>query len=154
LGWIVAPQKVIGKLVQAKQAADLHTSTFVQMVANDICQRGILRQHVKRIRATYLERRNAMLDAMAEFFPQEVKWTHPQGGLFLWVTTPPKIDTIALFKVAIAEKVAYVPGDSFFPGGDDDGRHTMRLNFSYCKPDVIVEGIRRLGTALKKAMMA
>jgi 2-aminoadipate transaminase len=154
LGWIVAPQKVITRLVQAKQGADLHTSTFLQMVANDICQRGILRQHVKRIRATYLERRNAMLDAMAEFFPDEVKWTHPQGGLFLWVTTPPKIDTIDLFKVAVAEKVAYVPGTSFYPDGDGDGRHNMRLNFSYCKPDVIVEGIRRLGTALKKALVA
>jgi 2-aminoadipate transaminase len=153
LGWIVAPQKVIGKLVQAKQAADLHTSTFIQMVANDICQRGILRQHVKRIRATYLERRSAMLDAMAEFFPDEVKWTHPQGGLFLWVTTPPKIDTVDQFKVAIAEKVAYVPGNAFYPD-ESQGRHNMRLNFSYCKPEIIVEGIRRLGIALKKAMLA
>jgi 2-aminoadipate transaminase len=153
LGWIVAPQKVIGRLVQAKQAADLHTSTFIQMVANDICQRGILRQHVKHIRATYSERRNAMLDAMAEFFPEEVKWTQPQGGLFLWVTTPPKIDTVDQFKVAIAEKVAYVPGNAFYPE-ESEGRHNMRLNFSYCKPEIIVEGIRRLGIALKKAMMA
>jgi 2-aminoadipate transaminase len=154
LGWIVAPQRVISKLVQAKQGSDLHTSTFVQMVANDICQRGILRQHVKRIRATYKERRDTMLDAMTEFFPQEVKWTRPQGGLFLWVTTPPQVDTIELFKTAIEEKVAYVPGDSFYPDDDCNGRRTMRLNFSYCKPEVIVEGIRRLGTALKKAMAA
>jgi 2-aminoadipate transaminase len=154
LGWIVAPKVVISKLVQAKQGADLHTSTFLQMVANDICERGILRRHVKRIRATYLERRDAMLDAMAEFFPDQVKWTRPQGGLFLWVTTPPKVDTVDLFKVAVAEKVAYVPGISFFPEGGDEGRHNMRLNFSYCKPEVIVEGIRRLGNALKKALMA
>jgi DNA-binding transcriptional MocR family regulator len=113
-----------------------------------------LRRHVKRIRATYLERRDAMLDAMAEFFPDEVKWIRPQGGLFLWATTPPKVDTVDLFKAAVAEKVAYVPGVSFFPEGDGEGRHTMRLNFSYCKPEVIVEGIRRLGVALKKAMMA
>jgi len=154
LGWIVAPKKVISKLVQAKQGSDLHTSTFVQMVANDICQRGILRQHVKRIRATYKERRDAMLDAMAEFFPDEVKWTRPQGGLFLWVTTPPKVDTIDLFKVAVAEKVAYVPGNSFYADDESEGSHHMRLNFSYCKPEVIVEGIRRLGVALKKAIMA
>ena len=154
LGWIVAPKVVISKLVQAKQGADLHTSTFLQMVANDICERGILRRHVKRIRASYLERRDAMLDAMAEFFPEEVKWTHPQGGLFLWVTTPPRVDTVDLFKVAVAEKVAYVPGVSFFPEGDGEGRHNMRLNFSYCKPEVIVEGIRRLGVTLKKAMLA
>ncbi len=154
LGWIVAPQVVISKLVQAKQGADLNTSPFVQMIANDICQRGILRQHVRRIRATYKERRDAMLDAMAEFFPQEVKWTHPQGGLFLWVKAPEKINTVDLFKTAVAEKVAYVPGTSFYPDDDPEGQHTMRLNFSYCKPEVIVEGIRRLGTALKKAMMA
>lgn len=154
LGWIVAPQVAISKLVQAKQGADLHTSTFLQMVANDICQRGILRQHVKRIRATYRERRDAMLDAMAEFFPEEVKWTHPQGGLFLWVKTPEKVNTLELFKMAVAEKVAYVPGNSFYPDDDPEGLHTMRLNFSYCKPEVIVEGIRRLGNALKKALVA
>jgi 2-aminoadipate transaminase len=79
LGWVTAPQRVISKLVQAKQGADLHTSTFVQVVANDICQRGFLRQHVKHIRATYKERRDTMLDAMTEFFPEEVKWFRPQG---------------------------------------------------------------------------
>lgn len=154
LGWIVAPQVAINKLVQAKQGADLHTSTFLQMVANDICQRGILRQHVKRIRATYKERRDAMLDAMAELFPDEVKWTHPLGGLFLWVKTPEKVNTIDLFKTAVAEKVAYVPGASFYPDDDPEGLHTMRLNFSYCKPEVIVEGIRRLGTAIKKVLIS
>ncbi len=154
LGWIVAPQKVISKLVQAKQGSDLHTSTFVQMVANDVCERGILRQHVKRIRATYKERRDTMLDAMAEFFPESVTWTRPQGGLFLWVTTPPAVDTIDLFKTAVAEKVAYVPGNSFYANDESEGAHHMRLNFSYCKPEVIVEGIRRLGVALKKAIMA
>ena len=154
LGWAAAPKQVISKLVQAKQGADLHTSTFVQVVANDICQRGILRQHVKHIRATYKQRRDTMLDAMAEFFPEEVRWVRPQGGLFLWVTTPPNVDTVALFKVAVAEKVAYVPGDPFYPGEDLEGRRHMRLNFSFCKPEVIVEGIRRLGTALKRAMAA
>lgn len=154
LGWVAAPKQVISKLVQAKQGADLHTSTFVQVVANDICQRGILRQHVKHIRATYKQRLDTMLDAMTEFFPEEVKWFRPQGGLFLWVTTPPKVDTVALFKVAVAEKVAYVPGDPFYPGEDLEGRRHMRLNFSFSKPEVIVEGIRRLGTALKRAMAA
>jgi 2-aminoadipate transaminase len=154
LGWVAAPKQVISKLVQAKQGADLHTSTFVQVVANDICQRGILRQHVKHIRATYKQRRDTMLDAMAEFFPEEVRWVRPQGGLFLWVTTPPNVDTVALFKVAVAEKVAYVPGDPFYPGEDLEGRRHMRLNFSFSKPEVIVEGIRRLGTALKRAIAA
>jgi 2-aminoadipate transaminase len=72
----------------------------------------------------------------------------------LWARTPPKVDTVDLFKVAVAEKVAYVPGDPFYPGGDAEARRHMRLNFSFCKPEVIVEGIRRLGTALKKAIAA
>jgi 2-aminoadipate transaminase len=155
LGWIVAPQVVISKLVQAKQGADLHTSTFLQMVANDICQRGILRQHVKRIRSIYKERRDAMLDALIEFFPEEVKWTHPQGGLFLWIKTPSKVNTHDLFKTALAEKVAYVPGKSFYyDENDPEGTQTMRLNFSYCKPEIIAEGIHRLGKAIKKVLAA
>jgi 2-aminoadipate transaminase len=153
LGWIVAPQVVISKLVQAKQGTDLHTSTFLQMVANDICQRGILRQHVKRIRATYKERRDTMLDAMAEFFPDEVRWTRPAGGLFLWVKTPEEVNTVELLQTAVAEKVAYVPGNAFYPDGNPEGLHTMRLNFSYCPPEIIAEGIRRLGVALKKALI-
>jgi 2-aminoadipate transaminase len=146
LGWVVAPEKIIAKLVQAKQGADLHTSTFVQMVANDICQRGILRHHVRRIREVYKERRDVMLAAMERYFPPGVEWTRPQGGLFLWVTLPEHVDTEELLKKAVAEKVAFVPGFAFFPDGS--GKNTMRLNFSNAQPEMIEEGIRRLGRVL------
>lgn len=150
LGWIVGPPEVIRKLVQAKQGADLHTGTFVQMVAYELCRRGVLDDHVPRIRQTYRERRDAMLAAMSRYFPVEVRWTRPQGGLFLWVTVPPPVDTVELLQAAIAKKVAFVPGDSFFPDGA--GRQNFRLNFSYCQPEVITEGIRRLGSVLARAI--
>ncbi len=151
LAWITAPKPVIARLVQAKQGADLHTGTFVQMITNDICERGILRQHVKRLREVYHQRRDAMLDAIDEHWPAEVKYTRPAGGLFLWPRLPEKIDTESFLETAIEEKVAYVPGFAFYPGGDG-GRHAMRLNFSYSNEEVINEGMYRLGIALKRAL--
>jgi 2-aminoadipate transaminase len=151
LGWIVAPEEVIAKLIQAKQGADLHTSTLVQCLAYDICSRGLIRAHVRKIRKVYRERRDAMLKAMEEHFPPEVTWTRPQGGLFLWARLPEYMDAEKLLEVAVEEKVAFVPGHAFFPGGDD-GRCCMRLNFSYSRPDVIEEGIERLGRAIKRMM--
>lgn len=148
IGWVTAPSKIIGKLVQAKQGADLHTGVFVQMVAHDICSRGLLRTHVKKVRDAYLERRDAMLQAMEEHFPSGVTWTRPQGGLFLWVRLPEQIDTTEFMKTALEEKVAYVPGAAFHP--DQGGHNTMRLNFSYCRPEIIREGIQRLARAIMR----
>ncbi len=148
LGWIVAPSKIIAKLVQDKQGSDLHTSTFVQMVAHDICQRGILRHHVKDIRKVYGERRDAMLAAMEKHFPPGVTWTRPQGGLFLWVQLPEHIDASEFLNVALQEKVAFVPGRVFYPDGD--GTNAMRLTFATAGPEKIEEGIKRLGRALMR----
>jgi 2-aminoadipate transaminase len=150
LGWVVAPEVVVARLVQAKQATDLHTSTFIQFVVAEVMKSGALAEHSKLIREVYGERRHIMTDAMAEHFPEGVKWTEPQGGLFLWVTAPEAIDTTDLLKDAIRQRVAFVPGTSFFPGGG--GTNTMRLNFSNAQPDRIREGIKRLGTTLKEAI--
>jgi 2-aminoadipate transaminase len=152
LGWIVAPPEVISKLVQLKQGADLHTSTFVQMVAYEVARDNFLDEHIKLIRRVYGERRDVMLRAMEDNFPSEVTWTHPQGGLFLWVTLPEGMDCHQLFEVAIKENVAFVPGDSFYAsnGHADEGRLHFRLNFSNAAPEQITEGIRRLGVAIKK----
>ncbi|MGC9395679.1 MAG: PLP-dependent aminotransferase family protein [Anaerolineae bacterium] len=148
IGWSVAPAEITHRLVQAKQGADLHSSTFDQMIANDVAQRGILRAHVRKIRRVYKERRDVMLDALSEFWPEEASWTKPQGGLFLWARTPESIDTLALLPRALENKVAYVPGVNFYPH-EDGGHNAMRLNFSNAQPEFIVEGIRRLGIALK-----
>jgi 2-aminoadipate transaminase len=151
LGWIVCPETLMQRFVQAKQGCDLHTGTFVQYIANDICQRGLLKPHVRQLRQIYKERRDTMLDALVEFWPDCCGWTHPQGGLFLWAKAPESIDTVEFLKDALAQKVAYVPGVNFYPNRDG-GHNAMRLNFSYCAPDLIVEGIRRLGMALKQVL--
>ena len=153
LGWIVAPPDVITKLVQLKQGADLHSSTFDQMVAYEVVHDGFLDEHVKKIRAVYRERRDVMLAALEEYFPPEVTWTHPHGGLFLWVTLPEGMDMQHLFQAAVRENVAFVPGDCFYASGDEGNRH-MRLNFSHSTPQQIREGVRRLGLAVARELAA
>jgi 2-aminoadipate transaminase len=152
VGWIVAPPEVIVKLVQLKQGADLHSSTLNQILAYEVARGGYLDEHVKTIRNVYRERRDVMLQALQEFFPEEVKWTHPQGGLFLWVTLPEGLRCDKLFKAALEENVAFVPGDCFYAVPTEIGLRQMRLNFSYGNPEKIREGIRRLSLAVKKQM--
>ena len=152
LGWIMAPPEVINKLVQLKQSTDLHTSTFTQHVAFEVVRDGFFDQHVKFIRNLYRGRRDAMLAALKEFFPDEVKWTHPHGGLFLWVTLPQNLDSHKILESALAQDVAFVPGNSFYahPGKVD---HHMRLNFSNATPEQIREGIRRLSLAVESHLL-
>jgi 2-aminoadipate transaminase len=146
LGWIVAPKEVANRIVQAKQGTDLHTSTFDQMVAYEVGRGGFIDRHVQRIREVYGNRRKIMLDALARAFPDPtagVRWTRPQGGLFLWIELPDWMNTVELLKAAVKQKVAFVPGTPFFPNGG--GHNTMRLNFSYGNEAMIEEGIARLG---------
>lgn len=155
LAWIVAPVEVIQKCAVAKQGVDLHTSTFTQMVAHEVLTgsdegEAFLKNHVRLIRRVYSERRDAMLAAMERHFPPGVTWTRPHGGLFLWVTLPPQLDSAALLPIALANNVAFVPGHSFYPDGS--GGNSFRLNFSYCPPEVIETGIQRLGEVLAKAI--
>jgi 2-aminoadipate transaminase len=152
LGWIVAPPEVIAKLIQLKQGADLHTSTFGQFVAYEVAKDGFLDEHVKLIRKVYRERRDVMLEALKEYFPPEVTWTHPKGGLFLWVTLPQGMDCQKLFQVALKQNVAFVPGGSFYAGNGftEEGNRHFRLNFSNAQPEQIREGIRRLSFAVKQ----
>jgi 2-aminoadipate transaminase len=151
LAWVIAPTEVINKLVLAKQGTDLHTSTFNQIVAHEVGQHGYLDRHVKVIQDTYRERRDVMFDALEEHMPEGVQWTRPHGGLFLWVTLPGNLNSTELLKVAIENRVAYVPGENFFPLGG--GTNTMRLNFSASKPEMINEGIARLGKVFKSKLV-
>jgi 2-aminoadipate transaminase len=150
LGWVIAPPEVIRKLVLAKQGADLHTATFNQVVTHEVGRGGFLDHHIYHICEVYSERRDAMLEALQKYMPPDVHWTHPQGGLFLWVTLPEGVNTEEIFPLAVAKKVAYVPGRSFHPRGG--GLNTMRLNFSYCKPEVIDEGIARLANVFEEVV--
>jgi len=148
LAWIVAPTEVIQKLIMAKQGADLHTATFNQMVAYEVGKDGFINEHVKFIRKIYRERRDVMLDTLTEHMPEGVKWTHPEGGLFLWLTLPECINSRELLEAALKFKVAFVPGDSFYAQGGHN--NTMRLNFSNPTPEMINEGIGRLAKAIKQ----
>ncbi len=151
LGWIVAPPEVIAKLAQLKQGTDLHTSTFAQVVAHEVARDNFLDEHVKRLRVVYRERRDVMLETLTQTFPAEVTWTRPKGGLFLWVTLAKGMDANELFKEALKQNVAFVPGDCFFAPdglGQESNRH-LRLNFSHARPEEIREGIRRLSVAVK-----
>jgi len=148
LAWVIAPVEVIRKIVLAKQGTDLNSATFNQVLAHEVGQHGFIDRHVKHICEVYKERRDVMLDSLTELMPPGVQWTHPQGGLFLWATLPEGMDTAKLFPEAVAEKVAYVPGESFHPCGG--GENTMRLNFSYSRPELITEGISRLARMIHR----
>jgi 2-aminoadipate transaminase len=153
LGWVVAPQDVLSQLVMAKQGTDLHTSTLDQWIAYEVASGGFIDRHIVRIRDVYRKRRDVMLAALERAFPDPslgVRWTHPSGGLFLWVAVPESIDTAELLKDAVREKVAFVPGVAFYPTGG--GRNAMRLNFSNAGEAQIEEGIRRLAQAIGRRL--
>ncbi|MCW5881393.1 MAG: PLP-dependent aminotransferase family protein [Anaerolineae bacterium] len=150
LAWVIAPPEVIRKLVQAKQGADLHSPSFTQLIAYEVARTGFIDEHVKVIQRVYRERRDLMLAALAAHFPPEVRWTHPGGGLFLWVTLPEGVDAADVLRRAIHEKVAFVPGAPFHPRGG--GENTFRLNFSMMPPDKIQTGIARLGRVLSATL--
>lgn len=157
LGWMVAPKAVIQRCVQAKQGMDLHTSSFVQMMAHEVVKEGSLTdgffpKHVRRIRDVYKERRDVMLSTMVRQFPPGITWTWPEGGLFLWVTLPEWMDATAVLPKAIERKVAFVPGTAFYANGG--GNNHFRLNFSNAQPKQIEEGIKRLGQVLAAEMEA
>ncbi len=148
LGWIIAKEEVIQKLVLAKQASDLCSPSSTQYIADEFIRQGHMRNYLGLVRKTYKEKKDAMLAALEKYFPKETSWTKPEGGMFVWVTVPEYIDTDELFKKAVEEKVAYVVGSAFYPHGED--RHHIRLNFTLPTPEQIDEGVKRLGNLLKK----
>jgi 2-aminoadipate transaminase len=148
IGWISASKEVMALIERVKQATDLHTNTFCQYVIAEYAKDGSLDRHIEELKVAYSERRQVMLDAMEEHFPEEVNWTRPEGGLFLWVTLPQGMNSARLLDKAVEKKVAYVPGSPFY--AQTKGENTMRLNFSNASPEMIVEGIKRLGLVFKE----
>lgn len=141
-GWVVASATIRDKLVIAKQAADLHTSSFDQLVLERYLRDFDNRRHVDKVCAAYGERYAVMDEALRQHMSDGYSWTHPEGGMFLWVSGPPTLDSLSLLGRAIENGVAFVPGADFFPGGG--GRNNMRLNFSNADPASIRSGIARL----------
>jgi len=150
VAWMIAPEDILFKAVQAKQAQDLCTNTFAQYCVYEAMIHDVFLPHVMHLRDFYREKRDTMLNALDKHFPPEAHWNRPEGGLFLWVTLPESVDTRKMFKRALAEKVAYVVGQAFHC--DDGGRNTMRLNFSHASNEMIDEGIRRLGNVIREEL--
>ena len=147
VGWLAAPRELIDKLTQAKQGLDLHSGSLSQVTAYEACRDGLLDRHVPTIRATYHARRDAMLAALARHMPAAVRWTRPEGGMFIWLTLPAHLDAATLLQASLEQHVAFVPGTSFFANGG--GSNTLRLNFSHSTPERIGEGVKRLGQAVE-----
>ena len=147
LGWIVAPRRLMDLMVTAKQGVDLHSNYISQRVVHQHLLDHDLDQHVAKVRELYGRQRDAMVAAIKRYFPAEVWCSEPDGGMFLWARLPEGVSVMALFKVAIERKVAFVPGSAFFTEPDD--RH-LRLNFSNSDEAKIEEGIRRLGEAIRE----
>lgn len=142
LGYLAAPTGLIHKLVQAKQATDLHTATLTQMAAYEVVKDGFLETHLPRVRALYRHQCEVMLEALAQHFPREARWTRPEGGMFIWVTLPPHIDSSALLQRAIEAGVAFVPGAPFYAEAPQP--NTLRLSFVTVPEDKIRDGVARL----------
>ncbi len=150
LAHMIADEEVIHKAVLAKQGIDLCTNTFAQYIARDYIKGGYMERHLPEIINLYKAHRDLMLDMMDDKFPDGVKWTRPDGGMFLWATLPDGVDTSEMFKRAVANKVAYVVGSAFFP--DRSHKNTMRLNFTYSTEEQIKEGMKRLGKVIKEEL--
>lgn len=147
LGWVVAARSVISRLVLLKQAGDLHTASLNQMAICDVAER-CFDVHVAKLKGVYRARRDAMLAAMNMYLPDDVSWSRPEGGMFVWVTLPPAVDGGDLLRRAIEEaQLAFVPGQAFH--ADGSGANTIRLSFSCVDEEQIQEGIRRLGDVLR-----
>ncbi len=148
LGWVAADTSIIQRLVQAKQGSDLNSGALVQRAVTTLMSNPLLDSHLDHLRSEYRLRRDAMLDAMKRYFPSEVQWNHPDGGMFLWVELPSHMDSGALLPEAIEQGVTYVPGNAFFAVKAAD--NCLRLNFSNASLDEIERGIERLGSIFRR----
>lgn len=152
LGWIKAHPHIIQKLTIAKQALDLCTPALSQFIAAEFCRRGYIWKHIENVRAIYHKKRDLMLKSLDLYMPDVpgLRWTKPQGGLFLWLILPESVDAEKLFPVAVENNVAYVIGSAFHCDGS--GKNTMRLNFSFSSEEQIDEGVKRLAKVIKAAL--
>ena len=150
LGYVVAPRAIAGKLLQAKQAADLHTPGFNQRVVHEVIRDGFLDRHVPTIRARYKAQRDAMLAALDRHMPPGVRWNKPAGGMFLWVELPAALDATRLLPRAVERGVAFVPGAPFFAEGPQ--ANTLRLSYVTANAAQIETGIAALGAVVRVAL--
>lgn len=145
-GWVVAHPAFIKHFTVIKQSADLHTDNVAQQVIAEFLADFNIDEHIAKIRQVYRQREQLMIEQIQKHFPTGVKYTNPDGGLFIWVEIPGNINTQDLFDQCIKNNVAFVPGEPFYPGEPESG--TFRLNFSNMSEEKIKDGIQRLGKAI------
>jgi 2-aminoadipate transaminase len=150
LGYVVAPTALMPKLLQAKQAADLHTPGFNQRVAHEVIRNGFLDTHLPRVRARYKAQRDAMREALDKHLPAGCRFVVPAGGMFFWVELPSALDAVALLPRAVEAGMAYVPGAPFYC--DTPRANTLRLSFVTVAPPLIEQGVAALGRVLREAL--
>jgi 2-aminoadipate transaminase len=148
LGWVCADPEITRKYILIKQGADLQSSTVSQLITYRFFEVNDINKHIEKIIAVYRKRRDVMLKSIETYFPKEVKCTSPKGGLFAWAELREDLNARDIFKEAIEQNVAFVPGGSFFPNGGHE--NYFRLNYSAMPEDRIEEGIKRLGSVLKR----
>lgn len=146
LGWAIAHPDILDKIYVCKQSLDLCPPIFDQYVAAEFLKSGRLDENLAKSVALYKGKRDLLLSLLEEYMPQGVSWTHPQGGLFLFLTMPEGFDAVAFYDKALSAGVAYVAGEFFHP--DRSGKNTMRLNFSFMSPEKIIAGIKLLAELL------
>lgn len=147
LGWVIAAPEILNKYNVVKQGADLQCSSFAQREVNKFMDMFDIEAHIEIIKKVYKSRKNLMIETMNKEFPKSTTYTNPDGGLFAWATFPKEIDAAELLKKALEQKVAFVPGEPFYPNGGN--KNHCRLNYSGMPEDKIVEGITRLAKVLK-----
>jgi len=150
LGWVFAPKPIMENLVTMKQAADLHTNYFAQRIVYQYLKNNNIDEHIEKLKKVYGVHASAMRKSIEKYFPKGTGYTKPEGGMFIWVTLPRKLKAMDLLELALKKKVAFVPGEPFYDGVK--GVSTLRLNYSNAEPDMIEEGIKRIGTAIKSMM--
>lgn len=148
VGYSIAAEPILSKMIIGKQSCDLHVSIFSQMVIAEYLKRGLLPYHLEVINAQYKEKRDLMLATLEQHMPDGVNWTHPEGGLFLWLELPSHMSSNDLFMKAVEKKVAYVCGDAFYATGEP--KNAMRINFSNATKEKIVKGIEALAAVIKE----
>lgn len=150
LGWVCAEKEVLNKYILAKQGSDLQSSTISQMQVSKFLEEYDIEEHIETLKKVYKKRKDVMINAMKEDFPEEIKFTNPEGGLFTWVVLPEYMNARDLATKAIEKNVAFVPGGSFFPNGGNE--NTLRLNYSSMNEEKIAEGMKRLTEVIKDMM--
>ncbi|MGQ9553780.1 MAG: MocR-like pyridoxine biosynthesis transcription factor PdxR [Anaerolineae bacterium] len=148
LGWLLVPPAVTEPLLALRQAMDLHPNNFVQAVVRELIADGSLEAHLEWVRRVYARRRDAIVSALQQHMPAEVRWHNPEGGFFIWCSLPEPLTGRQLLEEAAATGVVFVPGELFFPNGN--GERFLRLNFAHLPEEDVEEGVRRLASALRR----